>query len=137
MGMRSIEQTDESTQTRTQANEFKTMKPATKLVPPLAAKTSGAAARPGTPGLKTAAQVRAELDRDGISAAQWARANGVDRALVYQILNGTRRGLRGQAHQVAVLLGLKAGRVGIKAEDLVSEQSAALARLNRLAGAAS
>ena len=33
-------------------------------------------------------------------------------ALVYQVLNGSRKALRGESHKIAVELGLKAGKTG-------------------------
>lgn len=62
---------------------------------------------------KKPAEVRAEFQRKGISIAQWARDNGVNKQLVYEILAGHahRRCTRGQSHRVAVLLGLKAGEL--------------------------
>jgi gp16 family phage-associated protein len=68
---------------------------------------------------KTAAQVRAEFAKCGLSVASWSRDHGFHPSLVYEILNGNerRRCLRGKSHRVAVLLGMKHG-------ELVSESSA-------------
>jgi len=44
-----------------------------------------------------------------MSVAQWAREHGVSRFLVYQVLKGQKKALRGQSHDIAVLLGMKAG----------------------------
>jgi gp16 family phage-associated protein len=45
----------------------------------------------------------------GISVAEWARVQGFSTGLVYQVLEGRRKCLRGQSHQIAVALGLKEG----------------------------
>lgn len=47
----------------------------------------------------------------GISVSEWARQNGFSASLVYQILEGNRRCIRGQSHQIAVALGLKQGSI--------------------------
>lgn len=62
--------------------------------------------------MKTADEVRREFARLGVSISEWARANGYSVPLVYQVLSGTRQGLRGQSHEIAVNLGLKDGEVG-------------------------
>lgn len=53
--------------------------------------------------------IRLIFDESGISIAEWARAEGFSTALVYQVIEGKRRCMRGQSHRIAVLLGLKAG----------------------------
>lgn len=45
--------------------------------------------------------------RDGDSIAQWAVKNGFNPALVYLVLNGKSKGVRGQSHRIAVALGIK------------------------------
>ncbi len=59
--------------------------------------------------LKTPAEARAEFRRVGKSIAAWAREHGVHHETVYQVLKGRKKGERGDAHKVAVLLGLKDG----------------------------
>ena len=54
-------------------------------------------------------QARAELDRKGMSIADFSRANGLNKNLVSDLLNGRRKGRRGEAHRAAVLLGIKDG----------------------------
>jgi gp16 family phage-associated protein len=61
--------------------------------------------------LKTRHQVRAEFDRKGVSIASWAREHKVSRSLVYEILAGRKKCIRGNSHRVAVLLGLKDGEI--------------------------
>jgi gp16 family phage-associated protein len=57
-------------------------------------------------------EVRHEFEVRGLSIAEWARAHGYSSQLVYQILGGRTRCLRGQSHQIAVHLGLKRGLIG-------------------------
>jgi gp16 family phage-associated protein len=60
----------------------------------------------------TVADVRAEFKRRGISVSEWARVRGVSAQLTYQILAGRKAAVRGQSHEIAVLLGLKPGLLG-------------------------
>lgn len=61
--------------------------------------------------LKTSKQARAQLDEQGLSIAQFSRNNDLSAPIVYQVLNGLKKGRRGQAHKAAVLLGMKRGVV--------------------------
>lgn len=61
--------------------------------------------------LRTAADVRAEFQRKGISISGWAIANGFSTNLVFEVLGGRKKCLRGQAHNIAVKLGLKEGEI--------------------------
>lgn len=61
---------------------------------------------------KTARQVKRELIERGQSVSGWARANGFKPQHVFEVLAGRNRGLRGGAHKIAVLLGMKRGVVG-------------------------
>lgn len=54
-------------------------------------------------------QARQELDRRGISIAEFSRAHGLNPNLVSDLLAGRKKGLRGEAHRAAVLLGIKEG----------------------------
>lgn len=45
----------------------------------------------------------------GLSVSEWARQNQFSAILVHQVLNGKRKCLRGQSHDIAVALGLKEG----------------------------
>lgn len=47
------------------------------------------------------------FDRHGVSIGAWADARGFSRTTVYAVLAGRSPALRGEAHQVAVALGLK------------------------------
>lgn len=61
------------------------------------------------PVIRTPAQAKAWLDEQGKSVQQFARENSVDPATTYQVLAGRKKGRRGEAHKVAVLLGIKVG----------------------------
>lgn len=61
------------------------------------------------PVLLTAEQARAELDRNGITIAQFCRAHGLNKNLVSDLLNGRKKGVRGEARRAAVLLKIKEG----------------------------
>ncbi|GAB7530176.1 DNA-binding protein [Pseudomonas sp. 3A(2025)] len=61
------------------------------------------------PVIRTPAQAKAWLDQQGKSVQQFARENSVDPATTYQVLAGRKKGRRGEAHKVAVLLGIKVG----------------------------
>ncbi|ELS42675.1 DNA-binding protein [Pseudomonas syringae] len=63
------------------------------------------------PGIRTAAQAKAWLDRQGKSVQEFARENSIDPATTYQVLAGRKKGRRGEAHKVAVLLGMKIGTI--------------------------
>jgi gp16 family phage-associated protein len=43
----------------------------------------------------------------GISVAHWARLQGFNPRLVYQVLSGRRKSLRGQSFRIARALGMK------------------------------
>ncbi len=59
--------------------------------------------------LRTPEEARAWLARRGISLSQFARQIGVQPMTVQRVLTGECRGLRGQGHKAAVLLGMKDG----------------------------
>jgi gp16 family phage-associated protein len=61
--------------------------------------------------LRTSKDVRKEFERKGISIASWARAKGFETNLVFEVLSGRKKGIRGQSHKIAVELGLKAGEI--------------------------
>lgn len=60
---------------------------------------------------RTPAQAKAWLDEQGKSIKDFADENNLDPATTYQVLAGTKKGRRGQAHKAAVLLGIKEGVV--------------------------
>jgi gp16 family phage-associated protein len=59
--------------------------------------------------IKTREEVRQQFCRVGKSVAAWARKHNVDEATTYQVLSGAKKGVRGEAHRIAVLLGIKDG----------------------------
>lgn len=56
-------------------------------------------------------RTREIFDQAGITIAGWAKANGFAYMTVIDVLNGRRAGHHGEAHRVALALGLKKGRV--------------------------
>lgn len=56
-----------------------------------------------------ASAARELFETTGTSVAEWARVRGFSTGLVYQVLDGRRKCMRGQSHQIAVALGLKPG----------------------------
>lgn len=61
------------------------------------------------PATVTPGQARADLDRRGISIAEFSRKHELNKNLVSDLLNGRIKGRRGEAHRAAVLLGIKDG----------------------------
>ncbi|MCF4973148.1 MULTISPECIES: DNA-binding protein [Pseudomonas] len=61
------------------------------------------------PAPVTPEQARAALDRKGMSIAEFCRIHDLNKNLVSDLLNGRRKGRRGEAHRAAVLLGIKDG----------------------------
>lgn len=74
--------------------------------------------------LRTADDVRAELQRKGISVSSWAVANGYSTTLVFEVLAGRKKCIRGQAHNIAVSLGMKDGEVCKNPADAISRRAA-------------
>lgn len=64
-----------------------------------------------SPPFRSPEECRSLIEGSGISIAEWARENRFSCGLVYQVLEGKRRCLRGQSHKIAVALGLKAGQL--------------------------
>lgn len=60
---------------------------------------------------RTAEQVKSEFKRKGVSISAWALANGYSTNLVFEVLAGRKKALRGQSHKIAVALGLKEGEI--------------------------
>ena len=58
---------------------------------------------------RTPQQAKDELERKGVSISAWSVANGFNPNLVIMILSGQRKPTRGQSHNIAVKLGIKAG----------------------------
>ena len=59
--------------------------------------------------LRTREQARADIERRGISLAEWAREHGVNPKRVYDDISGRNIGKFGESHRIAVLLGLREG----------------------------
>ena len=55
----------------------------------------------------TPEQVRARLRQSGQTLTQWAAERGYRREAVYRVINGRDKAHFGQAHEIAVALGLK------------------------------
>ena len=60
---------------------------------------------------KSGKQVKREFIERGESVSSWARSRGFKSNEVFEVLAGRNQGLRGKAHQIAVLLGMKRGRI--------------------------
>ena len=61
--------------------------------------------------IRTAEEIKRELERQGRSIADLARSNALRPSVVYDLLGGRIRGTRGESHRAAVLLGLKEGTI--------------------------
>lgn len=61
------------------------------------------------PATLTPEQAREALDRKGMSIAEFCRIHALNKNLVSDLLNGRKKGRRGEAHRAAVLLGIKDG----------------------------
>ena len=59
--------------------------------------------------LKSPLQVKTEFEMLGVPIAEWAREHGFSLPLVYRVLRGEGKHLRGETHRIAVLLGIKQG----------------------------
>lgn len=68
--------------------------------------------------MKTIEQVRSEFHLAGRSISKWAATHGYPAYLVQQVLSGRSRCLRGQSHEIAVLLQLKDGYIEREAENV-------------------
>lgn len=62
-------------------------------------------------GPLTPEQARAALDREGQTIVDFCRKHGLNKNLVSDLLNGRKKGKRGESHRAAVLLGIKEGTV--------------------------
>lgn len=57
--------------------------------------------------LRTHQQVQRWFRENGVTVADWSLKNGFNPALVYAVLQGKRKCLRGESHKIAVALSLK------------------------------
>ena len=63
------------------------------------------------PGEAVLARVRQRFVDAGVTIRGWAKAQGFHYSTVIDVMNGRRAGHHGEAHRVAVALGLKHGLV--------------------------
>jgi len=56
--------------------------------------------------MKTPAEAKADIQKQGITIAEWSRARGFTLPAVYQILAGKCKGRYGESHRIAKALGL-------------------------------
>ncbi|MAN51194.1 MULTISPECIES: DNA-binding protein [unclassified Marinimicrobium] len=64
-----------------------------------------------TSPVRTREEAREALKESGISITQWALSNGFSPNLVFEVLSGRKKAIRGQAHRIAVKLGIKKGTI--------------------------
>ena len=57
---------------------------------------------------QTREQIKAEFAARGITLTQWSAEHGFDRRSVYAVLNGFSAATHGNAHRIAIALGMKA-----------------------------
>lgn len=55
----------------------------------------------------TPEEARKAILQTGVPITQWAMSRGFSPNLVFSVLSGKRKSLRGQSHRIAVALGLK------------------------------
>lgn len=68
-------------------------------------------AKSSSKSLLTPEEARAKLDELGLSIAKWSVQHGLNPNTVSDLLNGRKKGMRGESHNAAVLLGLKHGKI--------------------------
>lgn len=61
--------------------------------------------------IRTAEEIKRDLERRGKTIADLARELGLRPMIVYDLLCGRTYGTRGESHRAAVLLGLKNGTI--------------------------
>ena len=66
-------------------------------------------AKPKT--VRTRDEVRTDFESRGVSIRSWALKHRVNPIIAAQVVSGRLKGLRGEAHNVAVLLKMKVGTV--------------------------
>jgi len=64
------------------------------------------------PTVKTVEQFLAELEANGDTVVAWAERNKFPAWAVYRLTAGLNKGKRGQAHRIAVAMGIKADPAG-------------------------
>lgn len=68
---------------------------------------SDATTRGGGAKLKTREEAAQWFSDRGVTISEWALERSFNPALVYQVLAGTRKAVRGSSFQIAVALGMK------------------------------
>ena len=63
----------------------------------------------------TPEQVKQRFKQRGINVTKWAEEHGFKRNAVYRVLNGFDKAHYGQAHDIAVALGLKSSDTSVAA----------------------
>lgn len=63
-------------------------------------------------------ELRSAFEHAGISVSEWADSQGFRRENVYAVLSGRTKGRRGEAHRIALALGLKPEAHSMAAEAL-------------------
>ena len=58
--------------------------------------------------IRTPSEVQSWFRAQGMAITEWAAQHGFSPALVYVVMKGRRKCLRGESHRIAVALGLKA-----------------------------
>lgn len=56
---------------------------------------------------KTPETVKLQFELHGLSIREWAQSQGFSERLVYAVLSGKSKGLRGECFRIAVALGLR------------------------------
>lgn len=52
-------------------------------------------------------QAKSLFEAQGLSVAEWSRSWGFKTALVYRVLRGEAKCMRGESHEIALALGIK------------------------------
>lgn len=63
------------------------------------------------PATRTPKQAKEWLAKQGKTVQEFAREHSLDPYTCYQVLSGVKKGVRGESHRAAVLLGIKEGVV--------------------------
>lgn len=63
------------------------------------------------PATRTPKQAKEWLAQQGKTVQEFAREHSLDPFTCYQVLSGVKKGVRGESHRAAVLLGIKEGVV--------------------------
>jgi gp16 family phage-associated protein len=65
-------------------------------------------------------QVKARFRAYGVTLADWSRERGFNVMMVYRVLSGKVKGTRGEAHRIAIALGLKPAPYKVKSKSIES-----------------